>query len=57
MNIIGQNGNDGLHYDKIEPTKEDLDKLETQEYNLIVKHIIKKILIGLTALHKQGVVL
>ena len=28
MNIIGQNGNDGLHYDKIEPTKEELGKLE-----------------------------
>jgi len=34
MNIIGQNGNDGLHYDKIEPTKEDLDKLETHLNNL-----------------------
>ena len=28
MNIIGQNGNDGLHYDKIEPTTKELDKLE-----------------------------
>ena len=28
MNIIGQNGNDGLHYDKIEPTEEELGKLE-----------------------------
>ena len=34
MNIIGQNGNDGLHYDKIEPTKKDLDKLETHLNNL-----------------------
>ena len=34
MNIIGQNGNDGLHYDKIEPTKEYLDKLETHLNNL-----------------------
>ena len=28
MDIIGQNGNDGLHYDKIEPTTEELNKLE-----------------------------
>jgi hypothetical protein len=28
MNVIGQNGNDGLHYDKIEPTTKELDKLE-----------------------------
>ena len=34
MNIIGQNGNDGLHYDKIEPTKEDLNKLESHLNNL-----------------------
>ena len=34
MNIIGQNGNDGLHYDKIEPTKEDLSKLESHLNNL-----------------------
>lgn len=34
MDVVGQNGNDGLHYDKIEPTKEDLDKLETHLNNL-----------------------
>jgi hypothetical protein len=28
MDIIGQNGNDGLHYDKIEPTTDELNKLE-----------------------------
>jgi len=30
MNIIGQNGNDGLHYDQI-PEHQDLDKLEKEE--------------------------
>tara|TARA_R110001583_G_scaffold61265_2_gene181294 strand:+ start:2714 stop:3922 length:1209 start_codon:yes stop_codon:yes gene_type:complete len=28
MNIIGQNGNDGLHYDKVTPTTTELDKLQ-----------------------------
>ena len=28
MNIIGQNGNDGLHYDKVNPTTTELDKLQ-----------------------------
>ena len=28
MNIIGQNGNDGLHYDKVTPTTIELDKLQ-----------------------------
>jgi hypothetical protein len=34
MDIIGQNGNDGLHYDKIQPTTEDLTKLEEHLNNL-----------------------
>ena len=34
MDIIGQNGNDGLHYDKIEPTVEELDKLDSHLNNL-----------------------
>lgn len=36
--------------------KDKLDKLEPNEYNLIVKHIIKKTLIGLNAIHNQGVI-
>jgi len=28
MDVIGQNGNDGLHYDKIEPSNKDLSKLD-----------------------------
>jgi len=34
MGIIGQNGNDGLHYDKIEPTDKELNKLESHLSNL-----------------------
>ena len=34
MDIIGQNGNDGLHYEKIKPNKDDLDKLEKHLTNL-----------------------
>ena len=34
MNIIGQNGNDGLHYSKINPTTDELHKLEDHLKNL-----------------------
>jgi hypothetical protein len=34
MNIIGQNGNDGLHYEKVTPTSTELEILQNHLNNL-----------------------